>query len=195
MTQAVVIRLIASLGLCSGLACLYLHWREPRRYRRAWLAAGWSLIALGVMGWLWDGSADVALSDAVTLAMVLALGLIAGHAATLAPASRVTRTRASSDNDGLVLGRGYWSRVVARLLGFGLAAPAAGLTMGALWYARVPGEAADRLMMMAAIVVVVMAISWVVQLASTRPWRCLAIVTAVAGTAAVLAFLPLAGQA
>jgi hypothetical protein len=195
MSSALVIHLIASLGLCSGLACLYLRWREPRRRGRGWLVAGWGLVLFGLAGWCLSGHGDVALSDAVTLAMVAALGLIAGHAVTLAPAARTPRARASSDNDGLVLGRGYWGRVVARLLGSVVAAPVAGLMAGALWYARVPGDPADRLMMMAVIAVAGMAIAVVVQLASTRPWRSLAIIGVIACTAAVLAFLPVGGHA
>ncbi len=195
MSSALVIRLVASLGLCLGLACLYLRWREPRRRGRAWLAVGWGLVAVCLAGWCLAGSGDVALPNAVTLAMVAALGLVAGHAVSLAPAGRTPRARASSDNDRLALGHGYWGRVVARLLGSVVAAPAAGLMTGALWDARVPGDAADRLMMMAVIAVVVTAIAWVVQLASTRPWRSLAIISAIAGTAAVLAFLPAGGHA
>ena len=187
----VAIRLVASLGLCLGLAGLYLRWREPRRRGRVWLVAGWGLVGLGLTGWLISGHGDVAMSDAVILAMVLALAAVASHAAALAPAPRPSRTRAQSDNDGLVLGRGYWNRVMARLLGSVIAAPAAGLMTGALWYARVPGDAADRLMMMAVIAVAGTAIAWVVQLASPRPWRTLAVISAVASTAAVLAFLPL----
>ena len=190
MVATTVIRLAASLGLCSGLALLYLRWRSPKRVGRLAVAAGWGVIAVGVAGWTLGGHGDVALSDAAVLAMVAALVVIAGHAATL-PAAKAGRTRGKAGDDRLVLGRGYWGRVVARLLGTLLVAPAAGLMVGALWRAYGPGDDADRLMAMAIIAVLVMAAAWVAQLMSARPWRMLGVVSLLTVVAAGLIYLPM----
>lgn len=190
MTTTLVIRLIASLGLGSGLALLYLRWRDPKRAGRHGVAAGWGLTALGLAGWTLAGHGDVALSDAVVLVMMLALLVIAGHGATLPPAAKSPRDR-KLDNDNLSLGRGYWSRIVARLIGCIVAAPAAGLMAGALARAWTPLDDASRLMLMAMVAVLVMATAWVMQLMSARPWRMLGAVSASALVAAGLVYIPM----
>jgi uncharacterized membrane protein YfcA len=194
MPAAALIRLLASLGLGLGLASLYLRWRNRTDDGRTGVATGWGLIALGLIGWTVSGSADVAVSDGIVALMVLALGIIAYHATTLAPSAKAVRARPPAE-DNLDLGRGYWSRVAARLMGCVFTAPAAGLMAGALWYAWIPGDAADRLMMMAVIAVLVLAIVWVVQLASRKPWRTLAVTTALTLLTAGLVYWPHGGQA
>ncbi len=195
MPADALIRLAAGLGLGLGLALLYLRWRGPKAAGRGGLVLGWGGIALALGGWIASGHGDVALSDGVSLFMILALVVIAGHALTLAPAARTARMRVRSADDGLSLGPGYWNRATARLVGCVLAAPAAGLMLGALWRAWIPGEAADRLMMMATIAVLGTAGAWVLQLASPRPWRILGILTAIALAGAAAAFLPGGGRA
>lgn len=167
---SVILRIAASLCLCAGLALLYWRWRD-REAGRAVMWGGWGLVVAGLAAWTLAGHADVFLSDATVIVMVVAAAIIIGHAFTLAPPSRQPRPRAQSDNDGLELGRGYWSRAVARLLGCVAVAPAMGLMAGTLWRAYVPGNEADTIMMMAVIACLVTAGAWVMQLASTRPWR------------------------
>ena len=189
MTTTILIRLIASLGLCLGLALLYLRWRDPRCASR-WALGGWALVMAGLAGWAASGQGDVALSDAAVLVMVLALAAIAGHAVTLPATAKTMRDR-KSDNDNLALGRGYWGRVAARLLGCFVVAPTAGLAAGALIRAWAPGDEASRLMLMATIALLVTAVAWVLQLMSPRPWRMLGLVTVTAAIAAGLVELSL----
>jgi hypothetical protein len=191
MTATTVIRLIASLGLCPGLALLYLRWRDARRLGRWTIAAGWALVVAGLAGWTLSGHGDVALSDAFVVVMLAALGVIAGHATTLPAAAKAPHDRGRIGNDTLTLGRGYWGRVVARLLGCVGAAPAAGLMAGVLWRAYGPGDDADRLMTMAVLAVLVMAIAWVLQLMSASPWRILGLLSAAAAVAAGLVYIPI----
>lgn len=190
MTASLALRLAASLAFCAGLALLYLRWRD-RRMSRLFVTAGWGLVGLGVLGWACAGHGDVFVSDAVTGVMMAATVAFTGHGLTLAPAKKAAPARAESDNDGMDLGRGYWSRAAARLLGCIIAAPAAGLMAGTLWRAYVPGAEADTIMMMAVLACLVTAAAWVMQLASTRPWRTLAIVSAIAVSAAAIIYLPM----
>jgi hypothetical protein len=198
---AFTVRLFASLSLGLGLAALYLRWRDRKAsnksqdWRRFAVPAGWGLIVLGLNGWLFSGAGDVAVSDAVTLVMMLAIAVIGAHALTLDGPKKAVRARSEpnpeSDNDGLELGRGYWSRVAARMLGCVVAAPAIGLMAGALWRAYAPGDKADTLMMMATIALLVMPVAWVIQLASTRPWRAFAGLALAAVTAAAFIYVPM----
>ncbi len=190
MDVTALLRLAASLCLCAGLALLYLRWRDRQRGR--WrVATGWGLVVLGLVGWLVSGHGDVAVSDGAVAVMVLALAVVAWHATSLPAPAKAPRPRAGSEHDGLDLGRGYWSRAVARTLGCVIAAPAAGLMIGILWRAYVPGTEADTLMMMAIIACLVTAGAWVVQLASTRPWRALMALVLTAVVAAALIYLPM----
>lgn len=182
MTTTILIRLIASLGLCPGLALLYLRWRDPKRVGR-WTLGGWALVMTGLVGWTVSGHGDVALSDAAVLVMMLALAVIAGHAATLPATAKTLHERGKRDDDNLALGRGYWGRVAARLFGCVVAAPLAGLATGALIRAWTPGDEASRLMLMATIALLVTAVAWVLQLMSPRPWRMLGLVTVTAAIA------------
>ncbi|WP_443749839.1 hypothetical protein [Asticcacaulis solisilvae] len=186
---ALVIRCLAGLCLLAGLALLYLRWRDRAR-SRWFVSAGWVLAVAGLTGWTLGGSADVALSNAVTLAMTAALAVIAGHALTLPKAAKAARERTVED-DNLPKRPGYWSRVAARLLGTVVAAPAAGLMAGTLWRAYGPGDEADGLMMMATIAIAVMAGGWVWQLADIRPWRSFAGLSVAAVLIAALVYLPM----
>ena len=185
-----IARLAASLCLMAGLAVLYLRWRD--RHRGRWLVAvGWGLVAAGVFGWLMSGHGDVTLSDGIVAVMMAALAGIVAHGVTLPAKVKATRLRAESEHDGLDLGQGYWSRAAARTLGCIAAAPAFGLLMGTLWRAYVPGDEADTIMMMAVIACIATPAAWVIQLASTRPWRAFAALGAASAILAAVIYLPM----
>jgi len=193
----------ASLAILAGLALLYLRQRDRRRHdliARYGVALGWALIAAGLIGWAMSGAADVGVSLGATLLCCAALIAVAARglrtpAPARAPRARGESDRAESDGDELDLGRGYRSRVIARLTGAVVAAPAFGLTAGVLWRALVPGDAADRLIGMAFVIVIATAAAWVAQLASLRPWRVCAGLALAAAVMAVPVYLPMALRA
>lgn len=188
----------ASLAILAGLALLYLRQRDRRRHdliARYGVAMGWALIAAGLIGWAMPGAADVGVSLGATLLCCAALIAVAARGLRTPAPARAPRARGESDRDGLDLGRGYRSRVIARLTGAVVAAPAFGLTAGVLWRALVPGDAADRLIGMAFVAVIATAAAWVAQLASLRPWRVCAGLALAAAVMAVPVYLPMALRA
>lgn len=166
--------IFASLAVVAGLALLYLRWKERKRHDRLaryGVAGGWGLIAAGIVLWAISGRKDIALSVAVCFVMAAALVFVILHGLRLPAPRRQTRARPDSERDGLDLGAGYWSRFMARLFGSLVVAPLFGAAAGAFSRKLAFGFEADRLMIMAFVMLFATAAALVGQLFAARPWR------------------------
>jgi hypothetical protein len=165
---------LAGLLLIAGLAGLHRAWRDRRiASRRLLVAASWLALAAGVAVWSVARNADIAVPQAVTLAMLLGLAAVAAQAFTLRPSARVAR------DGGALEPASRPAKRIARLAGSLLLVPLLGLVAGLAWFAWIPGREADRLMGEAFAALLAAATGLVVLLASTRPMRMLAILAAV----------------
>jgi hypothetical protein len=172
-----MVRALAGLLLIAGLAGLHRAWRDRRiAPHRLLVAASWLALAAAVAVWSVTVNADIAVPQAVTLAMLLGLAAVAAQAFTLRPSARVARDGGALEPASRPA---KTANRIARLTGSLLLVPLLGLVAGLAWFAWVPGREADRLMGEAFAALLAAAIGLVALLASTRPMRMLAILAAV----------------
>ncbi|KCZ86118.1 hypothetical protein HAD_10545 [Hyphomonas adhaerens MHS-3] len=173
----VILQTLGIAGQAAGIALLYLNWRTRQGRGGAILAAGWTLILLGMAPWLLNVSVERGLAIASLAPMVVGLLLSAPNGLTdlkrnlrERPArSRTMRETALSDAEIATPGR--VSRNMARWAGAVVATPALSIAAMAAWQASMPGTPANRVgfSIFVLIVVWVAALLWL--LASERPWR------------------------
>lgn len=189
--------IIASLGLCLGLALLYLRWRQRTGrglLARYGVAAGWAIIAAGLMIWTAVRPSDVNMCIGLSLFPCLALAIVVLNGLKLPVPSRPSRNPGAEREVNPAPPRHYghngWSRMIARLLGSVVLSPAFGLMAGLFWRAIVPGNDADRLIGLAFVTVIAMALAWVAQLVTRHAWRVCAVLALTSGGMAIFMYAP-----
>ena len=189
----IVVQLIGSLLSLLGLLAIFLTWRRRGVRAGLWrwgLPGGWALLCLGLAVWMVSTNPDQGLALGSVMAMVLACAILAWQGLKLTGQPAKAQIERESATDTIALGKGYWGRVMVRLIGCLVVTPAFGALLGLLWLAYVPGDEADRLMGLAFVAMLAMTAGLVIQLASRRPYRAFGGLTAVSVIAAALVFLP-----
>jgi hypothetical protein len=162
---------LTALLLSLGVLGLYRAWQgrtiaAPRR--RLLVTASWAVLALGIIVWCIGRNADIAVPQAVTLAMLLALAGIGAHAMTLRRMDKAARNGAALEPAARPANT---RNRIARLVGSLVVVPLLGLAIGMAWFIWVPGLEADRLMGLGFSATLVAAIGLLLLLASRQPAR------------------------
>ena len=173
----VILQTLGIAGQAVGVALLFLNWRIRHGSGGGFLAAGWTLILLGMVPWLLNVSVERGLAIASLAPMVAGLLLSVPNGLTDLKRNsrdrpvRLRTMRETGLSDAGIATRGRVSRNMARWVGAVVGTPALSIAAMAAWQASMPGTAASRVGFSIFVLIVVWVATLLWLLASERPWR------------------------
>lgn len=165
------------VGQVAGIALIYLHWRKRQAPGATGLVAGWALLLLGALPWLFNVSVERGLAIAMLAPMVAGMllclpnGLADIKGSTKGQTAKNQAAREAVRSDTKSISPGRLSRNIARWVGSLIVAPAFAIAAMAAWQAFMPGSVVNRasFSIFALIIAWTLGLLWL--LASTKPWR------------------------